>query len=334
MTSSAVRSIFAIVALAGGIAAASESQAQCCGQAPVAFAQPTVAFYQPATTFHQPVVFQAQRAPDPWYPGKWLGEMNRRIWGVQPRYGAAAPTTFVASVPTTQVVNFAPVQSVGFGTTAVAMPAASFSAPACTTCAMPVTEVTMRPVSACDSCCATSGVTQAVYESSTGCANCGVAPATYEGSTYQGSSSAPSASPPSTYGGGPERAPEIDPNADVPAQRQEAQKSPETSSPEAAPGESSRLNSPETDPNGTAAPETEPTQPATNGTSTGSSTGSSTYFEAPQLFDPSDRAAQRKPAPVRTAVLHRSTSETTLTTTKISWEQAVADAEGWRSAGK
>jgi hypothetical protein len=77
-----------------------------------------------------------------------------------------------------------------------------------------------------------------------------------------------------------------------------------------------------------------PTPPAPTGDNVNGTEGSSTYLEAPQLFNPRDRAAQYNAAPVRSAVLYRPASQSSPTATPISWQQAEQDAAGWSSASK
>jgi hypothetical protein len=61
---------------------------------------------------------------------------------------------------------------------------------------------------------------------------------------------------------------------------------------------------------------------------------SSTYFEAPKLFNPKDRTAQRSIAPVRTALYEQPASyrQTSIARGPITAEQAELDAAGWTTA--
>jgi hypothetical protein len=61
---------------------------------------------------------------------------------------------------------------------------------------------------------------------------------------------------------------------------------------------------------------------------------SSTYFQAPKLFDPSDRTAQRSIAPVTTALYEKPVSYRQVSTQPISRQQAERDAAGWVSTAK
>jgi hypothetical protein len=62
--------------------------------------------------------------------------------------------------------------------------------------------------------------------------------------------------------------------------------------------------------------------------------GSATYFEAPQLFNPSDRSAARPATPVWQAVYHKPVDERTVATQPVTWQQAQQDAAGWTSASE
>jgi hypothetical protein len=80
----------------------------------------------------------------------------------------------------------------------------------------------------------------------------------------------------------------------------------------------------------------EPAEPPTvNPEPQGESTDeNATNMQAPQLFDPSDRTAQRHPAPVWTAVYHKSAASAQPSALNISLQQAELDAEGWSSASE
>jgi hypothetical protein len=60
----------------------------------------------------------------------------------------------------------------------------------------------------------------------------------------------------------------------------------------------------------------------------------STYFQAPKLFDPSDRTAQRSIAPVTRAVYEKPVAYRSVSARPISIEQARQDAIGWTSASE
>jgi hypothetical protein len=62
----------------------------------------------------------------------------------------------------------------------------------------------------------------------------------------------------------------------------------------------------------------------------------STYLEAPKLFNPRDRTAQRNIAPVHTALYQQPASYQQISTTRtvVTAEQAQKDATGWTSASK
>jgi hypothetical protein len=65
---------------------------------------------------------------------------------------------------------------------------------------------------------------------------------------------------------------------------------------------------------------------------------SSTYFQAPKLFDPNDRTAQRSHAggtrPVTTALYEKPVSYRNVVAQRITAEKAALDAAGWVSASK
>jgi hypothetical protein len=63
-------------------------------------------------------------------------------------------------------------------------------------------------------------------------------------------------------------------------------------------------------------------------------TDNATYLEPPKLFDPKDRTAQRKIAPVRTALYEQPVGYQRISArhTRITAEQAKRDAAGWTSA--
>ena len=336
-TRNVVPVIIAIVAVGFASLSAARATAQCCGGGgAVAYYQPTTAYYAPTayTAAYAPTTYQTYRPMfGGWYPGKLLGQINRRIWGVPETYAAAYPTTYAAAYPAASVAaypsasytaaypaaytasyptytaSYAPSYSASYATTtAYAAPAACPTCvPACTTCAMP----------ACDPCAAcaasTPAVTQATYVQPADCPTC--AP-TYSQSTPQ--QAPPSSTPPQTYGGqtSPDPAPGLDPGANVPQQREEVQRQPMNNGNDASVA-------------------TDDLKPIPENQGTEGAEGSSTSFEAPPLFlNPQDRTAQRSPAPVRTAVLHRSASQVAPVAAPISWQQAQQDAAGWVSASE
>jgi hypothetical protein len=61
-------------------------------------------------------------------------------------------------------------------------------------------------------------------------------------------------------------------------------------------------------------------------------TDSSTYFEAPKLHDPNDRTAWRGVSTVKTAVYKQPVSYRSVSTQRVTDEQARQDAIGWTSA--
>jgi hypothetical protein len=63
-------------------------------------------------------------------------------------------------------------------------------------------------------------------------------------------------------------------------------------------------------------------------------TADDSAMQAPQLFDPNDRTAERHAAPIWTAVYHKPAVGIQPTVQNISWQQAELDAEGWTSASE
>jgi hypothetical protein len=66
----------------------------------------------------------------------------------------------------------------------------------------------------------------------------------------------------------------------------------------------------------------------------GQNNDGSTYFEAPKLFNPKDRTAQRHIAPVRTALYEQPVEyhRASAVRAKVTAQQAAQDAIGWTSA--
>jgi hypothetical protein len=63
-------------------------------------------------------------------------------------------------------------------------------------------------------------------------------------------------------------------------------------------------------------------------------TNNSTYFEPPALHDPNDRAVQRSIAPVKTALYKQAASYRSVSTGRVTAQQAQRDAAGWSSVPK
>ena len=308
--------------------------AQCssCGTAAVStFAPAYTTSYAPA-----PVVWQTNRPTTGWYPGALIDRWRINRWerwnggtvvtaGYAPTYTAAYTPTFPPSYYATSFRPVTPiVQTVGFAPTIVASSCSTCCSDPCS-CSR---AVVMRPIcdscsscsgcstgcascsSGCSSCGGSSFVGQAVYESSgsTSCAGC----ATSQASTYVSPSY--NSTPATTNGQTPQ--PTVAPNENVPEQRT-------TERPE----EKSVV------PNGeqpTPAAEEDGSEP-------------STLFQAPDLFNPSDRVTSNTPnVPVWTAVYHSSNASARPTSRQVSSPQGkqptaaevARDAEGWTSAGK
>lgn len=281
-----------------------------------AYAAPayTTAYAPTYNTAYAPVAYTTAYAPayttynSGWYPGRFLGRVNRSIWG-QPTTTYYAPTYTAAYAPA-YTAGYAPTYTAGYATTAYyAAPACSSCsagyapAPACSTCS--ACSASYAPAcSSCSTCDACSGSVSVVEAPCSNCTASAVAPAAYTetvvappaASTY-GTQSTPSTAT-------QEPTPALPPDANVPGERtlREADKP--------APADPLEL---------------EPTaEPADD---------SATNLQAPKLFDPSDRTASRHPAPVWTAVYHK-VSGTKAAAQPISWQQAERDAEGWSSAAE
>jgi hypothetical protein len=301
-----LRSMIVVAALCAPAFTLVEAQAQCCGGATTAFYQPT-----PVTAFSPVVVQQSQPG---WYPGFFLDRIRTRLWGAPNTFVAVQPTTFVAARPvfaTSYVANFAPVSSCSGCSSFTA----SYSP--CSTCA-PVQQVTMQPVCGCDPCstcssCPTSqtfGVSQASYQEPSGC-NCAT-----NGTTIvvpNGTVVTPGSQQSSMSTGQPQ----IPANEPTPAERS-MQKVP-------ANGSGQEVETP---------PAGDATGDGSNGDQTSEGSESATFFQAPKLFDPNDRTAQRRIAPVRTALYEKPAGYQPVSAKRatITSQQAERDAAGWTSA--
>jgi hypothetical protein len=302
----------AVVGLVSLACFTSDANAQCCGGA-------TTAYYQPvAYTTYSPVVYQTYWRG--WYPGYFADRIRARLWGAPSTYLAAYPTAYVASYPSTYYYTSYPTYTASYVTSyAPASPCATCST--CTACYSPCTtcattqQVTLRPVcttccdpcTSCDPCsgCSSYGtysVSQTSYEQPVGC-GCG--------------SSGAGVLTPGTQPGTP-------PNGGQPPQLPETFESTPRSS-EKPPTGTEPIEAEPADHNGGAAPETQ------EGTG-----GSGAYFEAPQLFNPSERRAQRIIAPVRTALYTQPVGQQRISAKpmKVTAQQAEQDAVGWRSASR
>jgi len=293
---------------------AADARAQCasCGTATYSAGYAAPMAYQAS---YAPVTYTTAYAPayttyrSGWYPGYWLGRVNRAIWGYPtttyyaPTYTASYAPAYTASyAPTYSAVSYAPACS-SCGTCSSC--AASY-APTCSTCSASY-------VPACSSC-STCGVSYApACSSCSSCDACATSgsscPSCASGTTAsQAVYQEPAATTYSTQGTttSPSGQPTLDPNQNVPAERtpREADKP--------VPAE----------------PPTLQPEPQAD------SDGSANNLQAPQLFDPNDRTAQRHMAPVWTAVYH-TTSGTAPAATPVSWQQQVErDAVGWTSVSE
>jgi hypothetical protein len=245
------------------------------GAAPVANAQcstcatPTVAYYQP-TVAYSPVATQQVRTG--WYPGRWFDRRRMSRWGVST---AAAPTYTAAYAPYTAAYAYTPTSY-----TAAYRPYVTAYAPLSTTSYYTAArQVVMSPVvSACSTCgsepCGCSPCSGALPACG-GCGSCssctsGVGQAVYGGSN-SGCASCASGSGTPIYSDSapPIPQPALRPDEVIPdnshyeSQRQESTDSKNDPSPEA---------------------------------------DSSTFYEAPKLFNPNDRSANRPTVDVHNAV--------------------------------
>ena len=86
----------------------------------------------------------------------------------------------------------------------------------------------------------------------------------------------------------------------------------------------------------TSTPATPPPTPGANSPYDVKKNDNSTYLEAPKLFSPQDRTAQRSIAPVHNALYNQPASYRQVSTAPIvvTAEQARKDASGWSSASK
>jgi hypothetical protein len=295
--------MFALVALAAVAALASNASAQCatCGV-------PAVASYAPATysVGYAPVAYTTAYAPATtgWYPGYYMDRIRANWWSRRAATTAYYPTTYaVGYAPTAAYASYAP--AVSYASYAPAVSGCSTCtvgyAPACSTCsACTVSYAPACPGCAvgCADCAPATMVTQASYVEPAGCPTCA------GGST----TSTPTYSMPSQTA---TPQPQIAPSESVPSERtyQETQ----------------RPIEPE--------PATQP-EPAMQPEPAGDVSEESAKFEAPQLFNPSDRTAELHQAPVRTAVYHKPLGSAPSKVQTVSHRQAELDADGWVSASQ
>ena len=332
MTTNPKNLICCLVAVALMALLVREAPAQCCGATPAFQPVAYQAAYAPA---YQPVAYQAAYAPATtgWYPGYWLGRLNRRIWGVdRPAYTASYAPTYTAAYAPNYTAAYAPAYTTSYAPSYSGSysPAVSYAAPAygapdsgCTTCAMPVSTVTqavLRPV--CDPCtsCATTAVSQANYTVPSADCACEVGqPAPYVGPSTQSPT-------PATFGD-PHK-PSLRTDADVLEQREaQRQQSEEDAAREAESRENSLLDPPK---------DYEGTEDEAEAASDSQTDAGAPYLQAPGLWDVKDRAAQQSNAPVWMAVHQKpvvardiSATKTSAGSATITREQAERDAIGW-----
>lgn len=273
------------------VAFASESPAQCCAP------QPTVA-YSPVVA--APVV-QTTTVRDGWYPGKYLTDFTRGLFGLNQttyttNYAPTAAPYAVGYAPSPYTAGYAPAYQTAYRPVYPATYGQVAYAPA------PLTQTVSRPVvlspvvsaPACDACsscsgggCSACGVEQAGYYApgSSPCSsgNCSPAPPSY----------APTPAP--SYGSGnsyPEPQPALPPEANVPPREQPID-----------------VRRPEVEDRFEDAFDDTYDSDRTEGDPAAANNG---YYSAPPLFPPSNRVTQRRahPAPTRTAVYKRAPTTT------------------------
>lgn len=265
----ATPAVAATLVLAMGV----QASAQCAVPQPIA-AQPTVAY--------SPVVYQTQVQSDRWYPGKYLTDFTRSVFG--PR----TTTTYTAGyAPVAAAPAAASPYTVGYAPSPVYQTAYRPTYPiSYGPIASPLVQSVSRPVvlspvigSSCNACCSagvgtSSGVSQSVYDAplSPGCSNCTSTPVYSQPS---GPLTPTPAGPDSIYREPP---PALGPT-DNPA--------PERS-----------LKPALTDPNSGISIDADE-----------ASGDSGAYWQAPPLFDARDRVTQKSPAPVWQAVYRRPVGE-------------------------
>lgn len=333
MTNKSLRLMTIASALMLSACIATEVSAQCCGQ-------PVTSFYAPVQTTHFVPVTQ-QTYYSGWYPGYWLDRINASLWGT--------PTTYVAvqSAPVAwpTVASYAPVSTCSTCTASYAPAPCSTCntyttsyAPACSTCS---------PCSTCSSCQSGCSTCSSCPSGCSTCSSCSAAPvvtqASYQEPAAPGCSncSANATAPPTTYAAPTPIAKE--PTLAAPSTSSSAGPvTPPPSLPSTPAATSTQKPAAENPPASSTAPAG--TAPATNGAPDKDSPyyvpkkEGSTYFEAPQLFSPKDRTAQRGVlVPVRTAVYEQPVSYQKTTAAKrttVTAAQAAQDAIGWSSVSK
>jgi hypothetical protein len=293
MTANRKRVIVGLAAVALVALAGTQAMAQCfsCGE--------TIA-YQPVTyQTYSPVAYETYRPYTSWYPGYWIGRMNNYVWGrpLLPSYHAWYRRAYMVGYTPTTMTYYAPA-------TSCCAPAESCSSctsyySPCSTCST-VSQVVMQPI--CSDACTTT-----CDPCAGACSSCptGVSQATYETPACGNcavAQPAPVAAPPVVAP--PAAAPPVTPPptlspSETPSPERTYRDKPVDNSVMPAPAES------ENDKN-------------------------STYFEAPKLFNPQDRTAERNAAPVYNAVYHKVASQTAAEPVSV----RQYDASGWVSASK
>jgi hypothetical protein len=316
------------LALLAMFGVATETNAACCGGGTTAYYPSSYnTYYGGSYAAAYPTTYQTYSSG--WYPGYYWNQVRARLWGSPSTYVAAYPTTtYAASYAPTHSVSYAPTYSASYSpayATSYAAPAAYAPSSTCSSCTAgyaPVQQVTMRPAcapcspcAACPTCPVPTAVTQTSYQQPA--CECAAAPAQQNVTT---SSSTPTEAPPQTFdpststNGGSSDRPSVPADSGVPVEREEQKPPVNGTDVQPAPGDDDE-ESKEFDPYDT----------------TNSSSDSSTYFEAPKLHDPNDRTAQRGVSTVKTAVYKQPVSYRSVSTQRVTDEQARQDAIGWTS---
>lgn len=317
-----------------GIAIEADAQCSSCGTAAVASYAPTYSsYYSGSYSASYPATYQTYNSG--WYPGYYWNRATARLWGSPNTYVVGYAPSYGVSYQPATVSYAAPACSSCQTVTASYAPACSTCSSGCSTCG--VQQVTMRPVctTACSSPCSTcstcsSGcstcsarvVTQTVAQQPP-CASCGngvvQTQAVETTSTHQ-----PDPAPPQTFDGSAV-------SGQVPNQQSNANAVPsaDSSTPEQRVEQKVETNGAteavQPSPGADETPEYDPYHPS-------ATDDSATFNEAPKLFDPNDRTAQRIQRPVVTAVYTKPAAYRSVSTRPATAEQARQDAIGWASA--
>jgi hypothetical protein len=318
------RRLLTVAAALALVAAVAADANACCGASYSAGYAPYTAGYMPYTSYYSPA-YSSYYAPSyttnyagGWYPGYWADRIRTRLWGSPATYVAAYPATYG-----TYATSYAPACS-----SCTAGYAASY-APACSSCSPCSSCCTASYAPSCDTCSSYSGgssyggAMQAGYGQSS-CPNCS---AQSTGMMQQQPQPNTVIAPPGTTVIQQNGVPAATEPAPSLGQGQGQPQS--TYSQRPADGTNSVLQ-----PQPQQQQQQQPQQPSSTHPEYDVKKDSSTYLEAPKLFNPNDRTAQRSIAPVHTAVYNKPAGSRPISTApaRITAEQAQRDAAGWTSA--